>query len=106
MISALGDCVPVLQQVKHEESPQVMLDTFEKEISDTLHEVSLYTNTTEVNRGNRQSLLSGGISDTLSNMFNKTGAKYVETLHEAAIIPKQALGTHPPSSKRQLCGTV
>ena len=41
MISALGDCVPVLQQVKHEESPQVMLDTFEKEISDTLHEVSL-----------------------------------------------------------------
>ena len=40
MISALGDCVPVLQQVKHEASPQVMLDSFEKEISDTLHEVS------------------------------------------------------------------
>ena len=41
MISALGDCVPVLQHVKHEESPQVMLDSFEKEISDTLHEVSI-----------------------------------------------------------------
>ncbi|XP_068718075.1 WASH complex subunit 4-like [Montipora capricornis] len=38
MISALGDCVPVLQQVKHESVPQVMLDAFEKEISDTLHE--------------------------------------------------------------------
>lgn len=97
MISALGDCVPVLQQVKHEESPQVMLDTFEKEISDTLHEVSLYTNSTEVSRGNRQSLLLwGGISNILSNTFNKTLAKYVETLHEAAIILKQALGTPPP----------
>lgn len=63
MISALGDCVPVLQQVKHEESPQVMLDTFEKEISDTLHEVSLYTNSTEVSRGNRQSLLLWGGGD-------------------------------------------
>ena len=39
MISALSDCVPVIQQVKHESSAQVMLDTFEKEISDTLHEV-------------------------------------------------------------------
>ncbi|XP_015749025.1 PREDICTED: WASH complex subunit 7-like isoform X2 [Acropora digitifera] len=38
MISALSDCVPVIQQVKHESSAQVMLDTFEKEISDTLHE--------------------------------------------------------------------
>ena len=42
MISALGDCVPVLQQVKHESVPQVMLDAFEKEISDTLHEVREY----------------------------------------------------------------
>lgn len=41
MVAALGDCVPVLQQVKHEPSPQVMLDLFEKEISDTLHEVSI-----------------------------------------------------------------
>lgn len=40
MISALSDCVPVIQQVKHESSAQVMLDAFEKEISDTLHEVS------------------------------------------------------------------
>ncbi|XP_078343242.1 WASH complex subunit 4-like [Oculina patagonica] len=38
MIAALGDCVPVLQQVKHEPSAQVMLDLFEKEIGDTLHE--------------------------------------------------------------------
>ncbi|XP_058950258.2 WASH complex subunit 4 [Pocillopora verrucosa] len=38
MISALGDCVPVLQRVKHEPSPQVMLELFEKEIGDTLHE--------------------------------------------------------------------
>ncbi|XP_020600408.1 WASH complex subunit 4-like, partial [Orbicella faveolata] len=38
MIAALGDCVPVLQQVKHEPSPQVMLDLFEKEIGDTLNE--------------------------------------------------------------------
>lgn len=41
MIAALGDCVPVLQQVKHEPSPQVMLDLFEKEIGDTLNEVSI-----------------------------------------------------------------
>lgn len=41
MISALGDCVPVLQRVKHEPSPQVMLELFEKEIGDTLHEVSM-----------------------------------------------------------------
>ena len=41
MISALGDCVPVLQRVKHEPSPQVMLELFEKEIGDTLHEVSI-----------------------------------------------------------------
>ncbi|XP_022808632.1 WASH complex subunit 4-like [Stylophora pistillata] len=38
MISALGDCVPVLQRVKHEPTPQVMLEVFEKEIGDTLHE--------------------------------------------------------------------
>ena len=41
MIAALGDCVPVLQQVKHEPSPQVMLDLFEKEIGDRLNEVSI-----------------------------------------------------------------
>ena len=41
MIAALGDCVPVLQQVKHEPSPQVMLDLFEKEIGDMLNEVSI-----------------------------------------------------------------
>lgn len=41
MIAALGDCVPVLQQVKHEPSAQVMLESFEKEIGDTLHEVSM-----------------------------------------------------------------
>ncbi|KAJ7376536.1 WASH complex subunit 4 [Desmophyllum pertusum] len=42
MISALGDCVPILQQVRHEPSPQVMLDMFEKEIGDTVHEHLLH----------------------------------------------------------------
>lgn len=87
MISALGDCVPVLQQVKHEESPQVMLDTFEKEISDTLHEVSLYTNTTKVN-----SLCCWG---DRRHMMKR------QLYQNKLLVPPP-----PPSSKIQLCGTV
>ena len=32
--------MPILQQVKHESSPEVMLDVFEKETMDELSEVS------------------------------------------------------------------
>ena len=39
MLSALGDCVPILVQVKHESSAQVMLESFEKEIETALTEV-------------------------------------------------------------------
>lgn len=39
MLNALRDCVPILIQVRHESSPQVMLESFEKEIEDALNEV-------------------------------------------------------------------
>ena len=39
MFGALRDCVPILQQVRHETSAQVMMDQFQKEISDMLNEV-------------------------------------------------------------------
>ncbi|EDO43986.1 predicted protein, partial [Nematostella vectensis] len=38
MMGALRDCVPILRQVKHEASPQVMLQSFEKEIDEALQE--------------------------------------------------------------------
>ncbi|KAK3730652.1 hypothetical protein QZH41_008272, partial [Actinostola sp. cb2023] len=38
MLNALGDCIPIIVQVKHESSPQVMMDSFEKEIGDALTE--------------------------------------------------------------------
>ncbi|XP_031573328.1 WASH complex subunit 4-like [Actinia tenebrosa] len=42
MLNALRDCVPILSQVRHESSPQVMLDSFEKEIEEVLNENFLH----------------------------------------------------------------
>ena len=41
MFGALRDCVPPMQYVRHLESPQVLLDAFNKEITDQLNEVRI-----------------------------------------------------------------
>ena len=39
MFGALRDCVPPMQSVRHLETPQALLDSFEKEIMQNLNEV-------------------------------------------------------------------
>ena len=58
MLNALGDCIPIIVQVKHESSPQVMMDSFEKEIGDALTEVCKTTRTLSFQSLTRSSSLS------------------------------------------------
>ena len=44
MFGALRDCVVPMKRVRHCDSPQILLDTFEKEITDNFTEVNLQKN--------------------------------------------------------------